>query len=283
VAEGESQDDGFVLADKPAGRTSHDVTALVRRELGVRKAGHAGTLDPFATGLMVILTGRARRVQRFVAALPKEYVAVARFGAVSTTGDPDGEITRTGLLPQAPLALPLGTIRQRPPIYSAVHVDGRRAYARARAGESFEVPEREVTVHECELLWQDEDRAALRIVCSSGTYVRSLVADLGDAYTEELRRTRIGPFDVEDADPGLIMPLESGLVWFAHARLEGDAARRASHGVLVAAGEAEVRPPVWEPPGGSLEEVLLVDEDGPIALARRLPDGDLKPFVGFRS
>ena len=199
---GAASHDGFVLADKPAGKTSHDITALVRREIGVRKAGHGGTLDPFATGLMIILAGRARRVQSFVAALPKEYVAVARFGAVSTTGDPDGEITETGVLPQSPLELPLGTIRQRPPAYSAVHVDGRRAYARARAGEEFELPEREVTIHECELLWQEEDRAGLRIVCSSGTYVRSLVADLGDAYTEELRRTRIGPFSVDDADPG---------------------------------------------------------------------------------
>ena len=161
--------DGFVLADKPAGKTSHDLTTIVRRGLGVRKAGHAGTLDPFATGLMIVLAGRARRVQRFVMGLPKEYVVVARFGAISTTGDPEGEITHTGVLPEADLRLPLGLIRQRPPAHSAVHIDGRRAYERARAGEEVVVPEREVTIYECEQLWREGDRVALRVVCSSGT------------------------------------------------------------------------------------------------------------------
>ncbi len=192
--------DGIVLADKPAGKTSHDITTVVRRGLGVRKAGHAGTLDPFATGLLVVLVGRARRVQRFFTALPKEYFAVARFGAVSTTGDPDGQITQTGVLPAGDLVLPTGRITQRPPAYSAIRIDGTRAYERARRGETVEVPEREVTIYEFEQLWREEDRAGLRIVCSSGTYVRSLVADLGDAYTEELRRTSIGPFHVDDAN-----------------------------------------------------------------------------------
>ncbi len=126
--------DGIVLADKPAGKTSHDVTTLVRRTLGVRKAGHAGTLDPFATGLLIVLLGRARRVQRFFTALPKEYVAVAQFGAVSTTGDPDGVITPTGVLPGPELPLPTGLIRQRPPAYSAIRVGGVKAYERARSG-----------------------------------------------------------------------------------------------------------------------------------------------------
>jgi tRNA pseudouridine55 synthase len=273
--------DGFVLADKPAGKTSHDITALVRREIGVRKAGHAGTLDPFATGLMIILAGRARRVQSFAAALPKEYVAVARFGAVSTTGDPEGEITHTGVLPECPLELPHGTIRQRPPAYSAVHIEGRRAYERARAGEQFELPEREVTIHECELLWQEDDRAGLRIVCSSGTYVRSLVAALGDAYTEELRRTRIGPFSVDDADPARVIPLGECLTWFPAARLDPGAARRAAYGQAVDA-PAELIEPADLAGAERPEEVLLVDDDGPVALARRLADGGLKPFVGFR-
>src|SRR3954469_5265208 len=107
--------DGLVLVDKPAGKTSHDVTVLVKRGLGERRAGHAGTLDPFATGLLLVLVGRARRVQRFLTALPKAYVAVARFGAVSSTGDPEGELTHTGVVPAEPLMLPTGPVRQRPP------------------------------------------------------------------------------------------------------------------------------------------------------------------------
>src|SRR3954467_2163651 len=179
--------DGLVLADKPAGKTSHDLVVLVRRGLGERRAGHAGTLDPFATGLVLVLVGRGRRIQRFVMALPKTYEAVARFGAVSTTGDPEGEITTTGVVPDGPLVLPTGRLRQRPPPYSPGPVAGRRAYERARAGEEVVVPEREVVVHRFEELWREGDRAGLLIECSSGTYVRSLVAHAGDAPTPEPR------------------------------------------------------------------------------------------------
>jgi tRNA pseudouridine55 synthase len=158
--------DGIVLADKPAGKTSHDITTVVRRTLGERKAGHAGTLDPFATGLLVVLFGRARRLQRFFTALPKEYVAVAQFGAVSTTGDPDGVITATGVVPETSPALPTGLVRQRPPAYSAIRVGGERAYERARRGEEVEMPEREITVYAFEELWREGDRAGYRIECS---------------------------------------------------------------------------------------------------------------------
>jgi tRNA pseudouridine55 synthase len=275
--------DGIVLADKPAGKTSHDITTVVRRTLGVRKAGHAGTLDPFATGLLVILVGRARRVQRFFTALSKEYVATAQFGAVSTTGDPDGVITQTGTPAPAELILPTGTISQRPPAYSAIHVGGVRAYERARRGEDVEIPERDVTIHAFEQLWREDDRAGFRIECSSGTYVRSLIADLGDAYTLELRRTRVGPFAVADADPGRVIPLADALGMFRSAVLEGEAARRAVHGVAVPAeGGVRAPEPRWavpEPPG----EVLLLDAEGPIALAEEREDGLLKPVVGFRA
>jgi tRNA pseudouridine55 synthase len=265
--------DGLVLVDKPAGKTSHDLTLATRRGLGVRKAGHAGTLDPFATGLLLVLVGRARRAQRFLMALPKTYLAVARFGAVSTTGDPEGEITRTGVLPPADLALPTGVLRQRPPIYSAVRVQGKRAYERARMGEALELPEREVTVTRFEQIWREEDRAEYLIECSSGTYVRSLIADLGDAYTEELRRTRVGPFDVADADPQRVLPLAAALGFLPRVALDGDAARRAGHGQLVEG----------EPPDGATGEVLLVDDDGPIAIAEPRDGARLKPIVGFRA
>ena len=190
----------MLLVDKPAGITSHDVVARVRRERG-QKTGHAGTLDPFATGLLVVLLGReATRCQAQFMALRKTYRVVARFGAVSTTGDPDGEITETGVVPGDDLNLPTGEIRQRPPAYSAVKVDGVRAYKRARRGERVELPERQVTVHRFEQLWRKRDRAKFEIECSSGTYVRSLVADLGDAYCVSLRRIAIGPFAVEEAE-----------------------------------------------------------------------------------
>jgi tRNA pseudouridine55 synthase len=200
---------GVLLVDKPAGMTSHDAVASVRRERG-QKTGHAGTLDPFATGLLLLLLGReATRCQAQFMALRKTYRATARFGAVSTTGDPEGEITETGVTPPEPLELPTGEIRQRPPAYSAVKVGGVRAYKRARRGEEVSMPERQVTVYRFDQLWRREDRAEFEIECSSGTYVRSLIADLGDAYCESLRRTAIGAFSVEDA--GTLLPLADAL------------------------------------------------------------------------
>jgi tRNA pseudouridine55 synthase len=205
-------DAGLLLCDKPAGITSHDVVAQARRRLGRGvKVGHAGTLDPFATGLLILLVARATRIQRFVMELPKRYVVTARFGAVSTTGDPEGEISVTERIPDGELELPTGVIRQRPPAYSAVKIKGRRAYKLARAGESFEMPEREVTVYRFEETRRAGAERDFVIECSSGTYVRSLIADLGDAYCTALRRTRIGDFDVEDADPERLLPLEQSL------------------------------------------------------------------------
>jgi tRNA pseudouridine55 synthase len=268
--------DYVLLYDKPAGVTSHDVVASVRRTLPRKtKVGHAGTLDPFATGLLLVLVGRATRAQRFFMALPKRYEVVARFGAVSTTGDPEGEITETGTVPTGDLELPIGEIRQRPPAYSAVKVDGRRAYELARAGVEVELAEREVTVHRFEQLWHDGDRRGFVIECSSGTYVRSLIADLGDAYCLELRRARIGAFDVADADPSRPVPLSQGLDFLPEVKLNADAARRAAHGVRVDT------PPA--PAGEAGEVVRLTDADGLIALAEPVDGGaGLKPIVGFR-
>jgi tRNA pseudouridine55 synthase len=263
--------DGIVLIDKPAGLTSHDVVARMRRALprGTR-VGHAGTLDPFATGLLLVLVGRGTRVQRFLMALPKRYETTARLGWTSTTGDPEGDVA-PGRTPPDPLVLPTGRIRQRPPAYSAVKIDGERAYARARRGEAVEVPEREVTVTRFELLERDAETARFCIECSSGTYVRSLVADLGDAYCTALRRTRIGDFDVADADPERLVSLEDALAFLPAVELEADAARRAGHGVAVSAAV---------PPGAAI--VRLQDADGVIALAEPRDGGVLKPVVGFR-
>ena len=165
--------DGVLLRAKPAGVTSHDVVAEVRRSLPRgTKVGHAGTLDPFATGLLLILVGRATRAQRYLMELPKTYRAVARLGWTSTTGDRDGELVETGRLPEG-LGIPIGEQMQTPPAYSAVKVGGRRAYDLARAGETPELTPRPITVHRADLLWHEGDRAAFEIECSSGTYVRS--------------------------------------------------------------------------------------------------------------
>jgi len=266
-------DDGILLIDKPAGKTSHDIVAAVRREHRGRRVGHAGTLDPFATGLLLVLVGRATRVQRYLMALPKRYETVARLGAVSSTGDTEGEIVQTGIVPPDPPPLPTGELLQRPPPYSAVKVGGKRAYALARAGEEVVLEERPIIVRRFDQLWREGDRAGFEIECSAGTYVRTLISDLGDAYCLELRRTAIGPFELADADPGRLVDLSQALSLFMErVALDGDDATRAGHGVAV-----EVAGVVSEG-----DDVLLVDGDGPIAIAARR-DGALKPVVGFRA
>jgi tRNA pseudouridine55 synthase len=264
---------GVVVYDKPAGVTSHDVVAAMRRRLGRGvKVGHAGTLDPFATGLLLVLIGRATRVQRFLMALPKTYVVEARFGYVSTTGDPEGEIVATGVVPEGELTLPTGVVRQRPPAYSAVKLGGRRAYALARAGADVEPAEREVHVYRFAELWRSASGAERRfaIECSAGTYVRSLIAAVGDAYCTALRRTAVGPFRVEDADPARVVPLDRALAFLPELSLSAEAARRASHGGVVAASATEpVR--LTDPDG------LLIGVGEPVA-----GGGAVKPVVGLR-
>jgi tRNA pseudouridine55 synthase len=256
-------DAGVLLVAKPAGVTSHDVVAGVRREVRTR-VGHAGTLDPFATGLLLILIGSATRAQRFLMPLPKTYRAVARLGWTSSTGDRDGELVETGRVPSE-LVLPVGELMQRPPAYSAVKVGGERLYKKARRGEAVEGAPRPVTVHRFEALWREGDRVGLELEVSSGTYVRQLVADLGDAYCEELERTAVGSFRLEDAET--FVPLAEALDFIPSVELSAADAARASNGVATA-GEAVD------------EEVRLTHEGRLIAIARA-EDGMLKPFVVF--
>ena len=214
------------------------MVAQVRRELPRgTKVGHAGTLDPFATGLLLVLVGKATRAQRFLMGLPKTYRAVARLGWTSNTGDRDGELTDTGRIPEQ-LEIPVGEQLQRPPAYSAVKVGGRRAYELARAGEQVETQPRPVTVYRADLLAQEGERATFEIECSAGTYVRTLIADLGDAYCVELERTAIGPFRLERA--GTELSLADALDFLPARSLDADEERGVRHGRAVArAGEGE--------------------------------------------
>jgi tRNA pseudouridine55 synthase len=253
-----------LLCDKPPGVTSHDVVARVRRERGV-KAGHAGTLDPFATGLVLVLLGRATRLQRYLLGLPKTYLATARLGWRSSTGDPDGELERTGRPPER-LELPTGRIRQRVPMTSAVRVGGERLYRKAHRGESVETPEREVEVHRAELLDSDAERATFEIECSSGTYVRTLIEELGDAYCESLRRTAIGQqLRIEDA--GAEISPDRALAHLPGVELSEEEARMVSSGRVLTA-------PAGAP--GDADRVRLAIGGKLLAVARREGD-ELRP------
>jgi tRNA pseudouridine55 synthase len=255
---------GVLLVAKPAGVTSHDVVAAKRRELGVKKVGHAGTLDPFATGLLLVLVGAATRAQRFFMELPKTYRAVARLGWTSDTGDPEGELVHTGRVP-ARLAVPVGEQMQRPPAYSAVKVGGERLYKKARRGEAVDAPARAITVYRFELLWRDDDRAGLELEVSSGTYVRQLVADLGDAYCEKLERTAVGPFRLEDAER--FVPLAGALSFLPGVEVDDAEATGIVHGIAVARD--------------AQGEAIRLTHGGRLLAISRADEGQLKPFVVF--
>jgi tRNA pseudouridine55 synthase len=200
---------GLLLVDKPAGITSHDVVQRVRQMYGERSIGHLGTLDPFATGLLVLLIGRATRLANFLDTEPKVYDATIAFGSETDTDDSTGAVTLTGALPrEADLraAIPklTGSIEQVPPPYSAKSVDGVRAYDAARRGEPLVLAPVTVTVHEWDVRAIDEASVRAVITCSGGTYIRALARDLGRAsgsaaHLSALRRTRVGEFDVRDA------------------------------------------------------------------------------------
>lgn len=202
---------GALLVDKPAGVTSFDVVAIVRRALGIKSVGHTGTLDPFATGLLVVLTGKATRLARFLDGMPKVYSATVRLGQGADTDDSTGVLgTRTSHSAlrtedvAAALASFRGTQQQMPPAYSAKKIDGQRAYARARKGEAVVLQAVEVTIHSVELLRYEWPDAEVRVSVSSGTYIRSLARDLGTklgvpAHCAALRREKIGEFKVTDA------------------------------------------------------------------------------------
>ena len=201
--------EGLLLVDKPAGVTSHDMILAARRAYGERSIGHLGTLDPFATGLLVILIGRATRLSTFIDTEPKVYDATIRFGTETDTDDTTGVVTRSAPLPDArsvrDAVLDLtGELMQVPPAYSAKSSGGTRAYDAARQGAPLELPPAHVRVYGWTIQEQREDSLRAIITCGGGTYIRALARDLGRAtgsaaHLASLRRTRCGPFDVADA------------------------------------------------------------------------------------
>jgi tRNA pseudouridine55 synthase len=200
----------MLLVDKPAGITSHDVVSVARRALGERRIGHAGTLDPFATGLLVLLTGHATRLLPYVDGEPKEYEATIRWGRETDTDDATGEVTRESAGSpareriDAAIATLTGRIEQVPPDYSAKQVGGRRAHAAARRGSPLALAAVPVHVHSWAVREHRDSETDVTIVCGGGTYIRALARDLGRAangaaHLSALRRTRSGPFDVSGA------------------------------------------------------------------------------------
>ncbi|WP_157155620.1 MULTISPECIES: tRNA pseudouridine(55) synthase TruB [unclassified Diaminobutyricimonas] len=247
---------GILLLDKPAGLTSHDVVARVRRLAGTRKVGHAGTLDPMATGLLVLGLNSSTRLLTYLVGLDKEYTATIRLGQTSTTDDAEGELGETtdttGISDDAiaaGIAALTGPIEQVPSSVSAIKVDGRRAYDRARAGETVELKSRPVTIHEFEVLdirRGDHLDIDVRVVCSSGTYIRALARDLGGGlgvggHLTVLRRTLVGPFAITDAGTltdatpdglgdGLLDPAAVAATLFPTVQLDADETKDLTNG-----------------------------------------------------
>lgn len=300
--------DGVLVVAKPAGPTSHDVVALARRLTGTRRIGHGGTLDPFAAGVLPLFLGGATRLVEYHLRDRKGYRATVCFGASSTTDDLDGELTPVAgrnlesAAVSAALAAFRGQIRQRPPVFSAIQVGGRRAYTLAREGVPQELAERTVAVHDLELVaWNADDPtrpiAVLDVACSAGTYVRALARDLGAAlgsaaYLGALVRTASGPFRLEDAvsletlraaasdGPGAIkehlLAVDAGLDWMPAIRLSPGEIADAAMGRYVRPVAGVTSLPAGEP-------IRLLDStgrivgigtlDGPrVAPTKMLPD-----------
>jgi len=268
--------DGLLLLDKPAGMSSNQALQRARHLVRADKGGHTGSLDPLATGLLPLCFGEATKIAGHLLGSRKAYETVAVFGSTTDTDDADGQVLLTRPVPALDLRTIhaatrplLGKIAQRPPIYSALKQGGEPLYAKARRGEKIEVPEREVEVDAIEVLEVADGQARLRIACGSGTYIRSLVRDLGEAlgcgaHVAQLRRLWVDPFrdprmvtldelaaaagQGDAAVDALLLPVEAGLAGWAEVRLDADQARRLGQGQAVpvagaASGEVHVRGP----------------------------------------
>ena len=298
--------DGVLVIAKPAGPTSHDVVALVRRLAATKRVGHGGTLDPFASGVLPLFLGRATRLVEYHLGDRKGYRATVCFGASSTTDDLEGELTPSAApapsraAVEAALAGFIGPISQRPPAYSAIKVAGRRAYAMARAGEHVELASREVTIHRLELLdWDgtDPDRpiAVVDVECSAGTYIRALARDLGEAvggaaYLGALVRTASGPFRLDGAVSldrareaaadgaerlaGLLLPVDAGLDELPELVVTDDEVRAIAQGQFVRPQATDVTVLAANGPDAPIR---IRDASGRLVAIATLNDGRLAP------
>lgn len=275
---------GILCIDKPPGLTSHDVVSRVRRLVDTRKVGHGGTLDPLASGLLVLAIGRATRLLEYILGQPKEYQALVRLGQTSNTYDGEGEIEDSGPVDVseadlfAALARFRGQIRQVPPMYSALKRGGKPLYELARQGVAVEREARDVTIYELEMLSYEPPDVTLHIKCSSGTYIRSLAHDLGQAlnsgaYLAGLRRTAVGLFQLNEAAPlqtltadvlvEQLQAMDSAVIHFPRLDVPGADAVRLANGQRIGR-EAD----------GPEEELVRVydDDDHFVGIARR--EGD---------
>lgn len=276
---------GFVVVDKEAGWTSHDVVAKARGVLGTRKVGHSGTLDPGATGVLVLGVGRGTRLLRFITAMPKTYVAEAVLGVETHSLDADGEVTATHDMSHVTIddvrrvsVNFVGDIEQIPPMVSAVKVDGKRLHQLAREGKTVERKPRPVTVHSLEVAGIDDDPGVFQFTttCSAGTYVRTLAADMaaalgGGAHLRSLRRTAIGPHTEANAKPlehAELIPLVRGLSPYASVSLDPGEVVRIRNGQRLAP-DMLIGDGPW----------ILTDQAGELVAVHELVDGQIKPAV----
>ena len=272
--------DGLLVVDKPGGWTSHDVVARCRRLAGTRKVGHAGTLDPMATGVLVLGVGRATRLLGHLALTDKAYDATVRLGVTTVTDDAEGEVVTerdasavTDEAVRAGLRALTGALSQVPSAVSAVKVDGVRSYARVRAGEQVELAARSVVVSRFDLVARRGDELDVAVECTSGTYVRALARDLGaalgvGAHLTALRRTRVGPFDLDrartleqHAESLALVPLDDAVAAsFARRELDPDEAVALSYGKRLAPTGAAGTLGAFAPDGRCI--ALVEDRDG---------------------
>lgn len=300
---------GIVIVDKPLGMTSHDVVSRMRRIAGIRRVGHAGTLDPQASGVLVLGIGPMTRLLGHLTHADKEYLATIRLGRSTSTDDAEGEVLASagaaGVDPDVlgrEVRRLTGPIRQRPSAVSAIKVDGRRAHERVRAGEDVVLPEREVTVHDLEVLAVREGIALddgttccdvdVRVSCSAGTYVRALARDLGAAlgtggHVTALRRTRSGCFTLEDAralddlaaaaesgqPPAALAPRAAAMRALAWQQVDQDTAERIRSGARMPWPDGTVQPAEGAGEIPPTAPIALVDEVRLLAVARRVGDG----------
>jgi tRNA pseudouridine55 synthase len=276
---------GLLVIDKPTGPTSHDIVNIVRRGTQIRKVGHTGTLDPYASGVLLVLLGSVTRLAEYLLEVDKEYLATIRFGTATSTYDAAGRVTATRPFTfreetlEAKLATFVGERLQVPPVYSAIKVGGRKAYDLARRGEAVEMAPRKVHIYDLSLLRWESPNAVVRVRCSRGTYIRSIAHDVGEAmgshaHLVSLRRIRLGPFSVERATPldelkrrflegtweKAAMPSSAVLEGWATVQLTPEEAEKIRNGIAVPAPEGATGRARAIAPDGEL--LAVVEADG---------------------